>query len=974
MGVTINQRKKLIAELNPQQKEAVRKTLDVPSLVIAGAGSGKTKVLTTRIAYILSKYDDPGSILAVTFTNKAAGEMRDRVASVVGDVDAKSITIGTFHSLCVRWLHKYYSEAGLRKGWTILDDDDTTKIIKSILKDMNLPTEKEAVRMYKGTISTLKNDMIGPADYRNKIQYAHERTILKVYQEYMDRLTKQNVVDFDDLLFRMVRVLENFPKVRRRFQRRFEWVMVDEYQDTNECQYRLVKLIVGKHNNLFIVGDDYQCWQEDTIIQTLDGPMRAGDLEIGHRVQTSENGKLTYAVATGVNRIDSAPMVRITTKSGKKIEVTPNHKVYATMPAFDKDVYYLYLMYRKDKGYRIGVLTGGIAGTIGSRAHSERPERMWLLGRFENKNKAYYAESRLSLKYGVPTHPFMHNGRGLGMTQDSLDKIFASFGSNGETLLDDLGFLFDYPHHVPQGTTKFDTQHRVVNIMTNVKGVNQISLEYDQFRTRKWVSSYRDAYHMALKLQEDHDATFIRERFSMGKGIALQLFTANSLLPTMQIPVDRNGVLELEDIVSVEDAGTGVVIDIEVERTGTVVGNGVLTHNSIYGWRGANIQKILNFQNDYPSAQVLKLEQNYRSTQTIVEAGNKIMENAPNQMSKTCFSQNPVGDPISVHQARYDKDEAAFVAEEIMNLVTFEGYKYSEIAILYRTNILSRLFEERFMTMAIPYNMVSGFSFYDRREIKETLGWLQMCVNPDNDIACERILTTMPGLGKTTIENLIREQKQSGGLSLYQVVERFKPKLIKTRAALATLIATVDKMSNLYALGAHLSDQPISDMLEIVLETTSIAERYKESSKAEDQDRADNIFELASMAKGYEQETKKPNLQDFLDQIALASQADKVSKKATDKVQMMTLHTSKGLEYRAVFFVGFENGLMPHANAKTPDTLAEERRLAYVGITRAKERLYLSSARARMNWSRQWENKQPSDFLDLIPQSLRQDV
>lgn len=398
-------------------------------------------------------------------------------------------------------------------------------------------------------------------------------------------------------------------------------------------------------------------------------------------------------------------------------------------------------------------------------------------------------------------------------------------------------------------------------------------------------------------------------------------------------------------------------------------------YQSIYGWRGANIQKILNFQKDYPDSQVIKLEQNYRSTQTIVEAGNSIMDGAPNQMHKTCFSQNPVGDPIRVHEAAVDRDEASFVAQEILNLVTFEGYKYSDIFILYRTNASSRLFEEKFMYNTIPYNMVSGFSFYERREVKDTLAWLQLAVNPDSDIACERVMNTIPGLGKTTIDAMISQQKKTLVDSLYSVVEVYKPKMMKTKAAIAGMTQTVVRLNAIYEAGKNLTDKPITDMLELIFKHTGILERLEDSKKPEDQDRLGNVKELIKIAKGYEEETKKPTVQDFLDQIALTAQSDKISKTTDDKVQMMTLHTSKGLESKIVFLIGFEEGLLPHSSSvKVPELLAEERRLAYVGITRAEKLLYLTSAKARMNWNRQWESKEPSQFLDLLPANLLEHV
>lgn len=653
MPIVINSKrlKRRIRELNPQQKTAVLKTTKKPSLVIAGAGSGKTKVLTTRVAFLMDQGVSPFNILTVTFTNKAAGEMKERIAQVVGEKKAKKMLIGTFHSLAVRWLHQYHNEAGLKKNWTILDDEDSNKLMKRVLKDMNLENSAAVIRMYKGIISNAKNDMITPERFRlERISTVDDQRAYQVYMRYQEHLQRNNAVDFDDLLVKMVLLLENDPAVRRKFQNKYHYVMVDEYQDTNECQYRMIKRIVGKVNNIFVVGDDYQ---------------------------------------------------------------------------------------------------------------------------------------------------------------------------------------------------------------------------------------------------------------------------------------------------------------------------------SIYGWRGANIQKILNFQKDYPNCKIVKLEQNYRSTQTIVEAGNAIMQANPNQMHKTCFSQHPVGDKIKRVMCSDDEQEALFVAEEIRNLVDSGQYEYGDIAVLYRTNVLSRLLEDKFMTHRISYNMVSGFSFYQRMEIKDILAWIQVAVNPDNDIACERILGTMGGIGKTTVEAMTNYQRKNPmlNMSLYDVVETYKPKLTKTQAALASLTQIVQRLNAIYSAGKGVSDTPISDMLELIFKYTNYIDKLEEDAKDGYEDRIANVKELLKIAKGYEEETAAPDLQEFLDQIALTSQGDKIED--GNAVNLMTLHTAKGLEYPVVFLIGWEEGVLPHANSiAQPDGVEEERRLAYVGITRAKVLLYLTHAARRMKYDRTYESKNPSRFFDELPPQL----
>ena len=642
--------RKIVKGLNPAQKEAVMKTVKTPSLVIAGAGSGKTRVLQKRVAYILANGISPQKILTVTFTNKAAGEMKERIAKEVGKKAAKKIMVGTFHSLAVRWLHRYYREAGLKQNWTIFDDDDVTKLYTQVLGDLNMDNSRQSIYAMKSSISNLKNAMISPGKLRKQMT-PDQQDLLRVYELYQDRLTRNNGVDFDDLIMKMVHLLENDPLVRSKFQKRFKYVMCDEYQDTNECQYRMIKAIVGDKNNIFVVGDDYQ---------------------------------------------------------------------------------------------------------------------------------------------------------------------------------------------------------------------------------------------------------------------------------------------------------------------------------SIYGWRGADLQKILNFQKDYPGTKIVKLEENYRSTKIIVEAGNAVMKNNDNQMEKTCFTSNTEGNKILSYAAPDDEQEARFIAQEIQNLTLHDGRDYKDIAILYRTNVQSRLLEDQFIRMGVPYNMVSGFSFYERREIKDVLGWIQLAVNPDNDLACERVLKLQKGVGAKTIQTVTKEAKKRK-VSLYEAVEYHQPSTSRAQAAFVGLTDSVGRLNAIYEAGASVSDSPITDMLELIFKYTGYIDELRDSAKEEDVRRIDNLMELQKIAKGYEEENKKPNMQDFLDQIALQSKADKVE--GADEVQMMTLHTSKGLEYPVVFLIGMEEGLFPHSrSAVDPKALEEERRLAYVGITRAQELLYMTHAQRRMDWNRTYKWMTPSRFLEEIPGHLIEEV
>ncbi len=650
----------LLSSLNPQQVEAV-KTTEGPLLIIAGAGSGKTRVITVRIAYLIAeKGVAPHNILAVTFTNKAAGEMRSRVEELLkGERLQSAPLISTFHSLCVRILRQDIEalDEGYKKSFTIYDIDDSTKVVKTCIKDLGIDEKRLTPRVVRNAISSAKNRGEDHELFSSKVEYGDEKKsqIAKVFRMYDERLNTANALDFDDLLIKTVKLLRISPEVRKKYNERYKYILVDEYQDTNSLQFALINFLTEKQQNICVVGDDAQ---------------------------------------------------------------------------------------------------------------------------------------------------------------------------------------------------------------------------------------------------------------------------------------------------------------------------------SIYGFRQADIRNILGFEEHFADAKTILLEQNYRSTQTILDAADAIIGNNVNQKKKKLWTANDSGDRINYFQA-YDGDgEARFVAGKIE-----EHQRRSlsdKIAVLYRTNAQSRLFEEAFRRMRIEYNIVGGFSFYERAEVKDIIAYLKLAMNPFDDIAFLRVVNTPArGLGKTSIDELNRYAKANGS-SLWMATEMLTDAMasqessltLRAREALKGFRFTVSNLIKKVVNSATL-ERPVADVVVAAIEDTGYANSLRSENSDEAEARLENLEELVNAAVDYDRQEEN-GLRDFVDHAALTSDTDKYD--GTAPVTLMTVHSAKGLEFPIVFLVGLEDGIFPHSRSvNEPKELEEERRLAYVAITRAEKLLYISHAMRRRTYGEEVVSE-PSQFLNELPIELIEDL
>ncbi len=632
--------------LNPAQKEAVTHGKG-PLLVLAGAGSGKTKIITERIAHLVgAKNIAPRNILAVTFTNKAANEMKGRINGLIGE-DARSLWIGTFHSVCLRVLKREITNLeGFGRDFTIYDDADQIKLIKQCMAELDISDRTYTPRSIRSKIDGAKNKGLGPEELKADV---YEETVSKVYDLYEQELRKANALDFSDLLHVTVRLFTEKADVLKRYQTLFQYILVDEYQDTNPVQYKIVELLSKKHKNLFVVGDDNQ---------------------------------------------------------------------------------------------------------------------------------------------------------------------------------------------------------------------------------------------------------------------------------------------------------------------------------SIYGWRGADITNILDFEKDFPDTKIIKLERNYRSTKTILEASNKLISYNKHRHEKELWSENGLGEPISYYLARNEKDEAKYVGTQIQLEAAKKEYAHKDIAIFYRTNTQSRQIEEELLYRSIPYRIVGGIGFYQRAEVKDVLAYLRVIANPQDEMSLRRIINVPArGIGKGTIEKL-EEIAAKNSVSLFDALGLAAGDSTIPKGTSAKL----DKFHKLTTGLISFSEcNGIGELIDHVLQKTGyldILEREPE--------RRENVGELFNIAAEFEKEGDKQDipereegnteLNEFLDRVSLASDLDTYNEN-TDQVALMTLHSAKGLEFPVTFIIGLEENLLPHFNSIREGEIEEERRLLYVGLTRAKEKIYLTSSSRRLVFGKE-ETPSPSRFLSEIPEEF----
>ena len=916
MAETATELEALLSGLNDPQREAVTYG-EGPLLILAGAGSGKTRVLTHRIAYLVATdAAKPNEILAITFTNKAAGEMRDRAELLVGR-RVRAMWVMTFHAACARMLRAHADKLGYTRRFTIYDQADTRRLIKRCLDELGIDPKRFTPASIHNQISDAKNKLRDADSYAQMVGSFFEQTVADVYRAYEREMHRMNAMDFDDLLVRAVNVLELFQEVRDQYAGTFRHVLVDEYQDTNHAQYRWLQLLAEERRNLMVVGDDAQCLVAGTFVTMADGSLRAiENVSVGDWVLSGlGGGSFGAARVMRVHRSVRSDGVAITLRSGRRLVSTPEHTHFA--------------------GYRV---------VNGSRAH-----------------QAVQGPRAHQAVHGPRAHHAAHNSPNHAPAH-----AFGDISATGALMLPrrprsgDFGELRTAQVTVTlcAGEREGLPVHRLAVQRQNGAGFDGLT------------SDMRRIEDIAGEVaRDDTDAIWIRATARLGAdGGELPFTPASRVEPGMLMFDEQGGYDVVESVERV--ALDAPVYDLDVARTHNFIANGIVTHNSIYGFRGADIRNILEFEDTFPDAHVVKLEQNYRSTQTILDAANAVIRNNRGQKPKSLWTDVGPGDPIKVRELEDEHAEARFVTGEVQRLLD-EGVSRAEVAVFYRTNAQSRVLQDTLVRADVPYQVIGGTKFYERAEIKDAVAYLITLINPQDAGAFTRIVNSpRRGIGSTSMSRLLAFSNTTG-VSIWDAAS--DPEQVPGLGGPAVK-AFKRFMGTMHTLRERAESRPaIAELLKEVLQESGYLESLEAERTIEAQGRLENLEELINVAAEYDtlseaDPAREPSLADFLEQIALISDADD----RTDDdglVTLMTLHNAKGLEYPIVFMIGCEEGVFPHSRALDEGDLEEERRLCYVGITRAERDLYLTYARTRTVFGARSFGA-PSRFIGEIPEAL----
>jgi superfamily I DNA/RNA helicase len=874
----------LLDNLNPEQLAAV--TLPPQhALILAGAGSGKTRVLTTRICWLVQTGSvGPAGILAVTFTNKAAKEMLTRISAML-PINVRGMWIGTFHGLCNRMLRIHHKDAGLPQLFTILDTGDQQAVVKRVLRSMNVDEDKFPPRQVQWFINDAKEEGKRPGNVEVHDEFG--RRCVEIYAAYEDVLRREGAVDFPELLLRSYELLSANEVLRDHYRNRFRHILVDEFQDTNRLQYRWLKLLTGPGASLFCVGDDDQCVVAGTAVEMADGSLRPIEtIRPGHAIRSGfGSGRFDGAVVDRVHRRSKrTELVTLRTAAGRAVVSTPEHVHFA--------------------GYRRG------------------------------RTPHHVPRSRDS------------NRRNITITLCS--------DRRGTTPM----------HRVAIGGNDAAARARLSELGLSVRPAKRGS---ESWRFEACRRDYREVLAIAERIREALDGQFVFKARVLEQ--SLPHTRARDVRPGM-IVATGEGAFDVVTEVHHEKAAARMVYDIDVRATHNFVANGVVTHNSIYAFRGANVGNMGDFEREYRVQNVIRLEQNYRSHGHILDAANALISNNRKRLGKNLWTAAGEGEPIRIYQAQTDGYEAAFIAEEIGSLAR-DGYARREMAVLYRSNAQSRVIEHALFSQGIPYRVYGGLRFFERLEIKHALAYLRLLANAEDDSAFLRVVNfPTRGIGARSVE-AVQDAARAQGVSLWQAACTLKG---KPAAAVGSFVRLVE------AMRAGTMTLPLHEVVEHVIHASGLIDHYR--NEKDGQDRVENLEELVNAAAAYVQESEAAPapvegedpapadpLSAFLSHAALES-GDNQAAEGTDAVQLMTVHSAKGLEFHCVFIGGLEEGLFPHEQSMNEsDGLEEERRLMYVAITRARTRLYLTFAQTRLLHGQTRYNV-ASRFLDEIPEGI----
>jgi DNA helicase-2/ATP-dependent DNA helicase PcrA len=996
----------LLDGLNEDQRQAVGSPLGA-ALVLAGAGSGKTRVLVHRVAWLIQvEGASPNSILAVTFTNKAAAEMRSRIETLLG-LPSGAMWLGTFHGLAHRLLRIHWREVGLPQSFQILDSEDQARVLRKVLKALDLDETRWIPREILWFINAQKDEGHRPKHIKDDGDPTR-RQLIKIYQAYEEACQRAGVVDFAELLLRAYELWRDNPGLLQHYRTRFQHVLVDEFQDTNAIQYKWLMLLTAQGGMPFVVGDDDQCLAAGTQVTMGDGAKRAIESIVpGDSVLSNYGGgdlrpaRVTECFA----KRRRGQLVCVHLRSGAVIKSTPEHVHFAGYVLGETpQTYFLYLMHKEGVGYRLGtsqVYTEGQARPMvgfKQRCLQEHADELWIVRTHTSENEARIDEVVTSLRFGLPTCPFVpRKGKARnGFVHDAghLKRIFSSLDTlvSAERLLEEVGLDIARPHHQPQGRNSNrrnivitlcgdrrggTPMHRISVIGVSAKdravldamglSVRAAKTDGPSWRFETVRADFGELMSIARAIRERLHGRYVLQGHMLEK--SLPFITAASIRSGMVMVVD-SGRFDVVERIEYQTCDAEVY-DINVERTHNFIASGVVTHNSIYRWRGARVENLNQFRRDFPGAVLYKLEQNYRSTGTILKAANALIANNAGRLGKTLWTSGEDGERVKLYAAFNERDEADFVVNRIREWVARGGAR-REVAVLYRSNVQSRVFEEAFLNARMPYRVYGGLRFFERAEIKDALAYLRLCASRADDTSFERVVNLpVRGIGAKTMD-LVRDTARASSTSLWNGAIAAQSSLPQRAAqALQTFMELIDRLAR------EINGLELHEQVDHVIQMSGLIEHYKKEKGERGEGRIENLLELVSAARGFSPETEAEAelspLESFLAHAVLESgegQADPYD----DCVQMMTLHSAKGLEFPVVFLAGMEDGLFPHQRSVADLAgLEEERRLCYVGATRAMRHLYITYAEQRRLYGVDTYG-QPSRFISEFPPELIEEI
>lgn len=1018
-----------IRTLNEEQLQAVKHG-DGPLLIIAGAGTGKTTVITQRIKHlILEKKVAPSEILALTFTEKSAAEMEERV-DVALPYGYTQLWIETFHAFCDRILRSDAIHIGLNPAYKLATEAESILFLRKHLFQLKLRYFQPLGNPYKFLqgflthISRLRDDDITADDYgafaeklgRDKAVDADEvRKTLELanaYKIYETLKAKEGIMDFADLISNVLKLFRTRKNILSSYQNKFKYILVDEFQDTNFSQNEMAILLAGARKNITVVGDDDQCLPGDTLITTLQGKKQIKNVKKGEQIVTAV-GKGALGIST-VNKVfknkKEATFLKITTKSGVKVTTTDNHKMFCYIPkkVSNKIFYYVYLMHRKNLGWRIGT-----TNDLAVRLKLERSSDAIIgLRAFITAEEARYHELLWSLKYQIPTCIFKERN-GVMLQGKLVERLYEQFNTeeNAQRLAKDLGINLTNFHYVLGAVTRGQSKRIKINfyqcyrrrtrktiyrnnLMKNPLITHGVSLEtsnnevIDQLnknnihhtkskkgiRVRFFSSDINKVSAFAEKLALITGG-FIEMQSVIGTlqqvDMPALIMPASNLLEGLYVPVVKNEFVYYDEIVTIERfKKTEIVYDLEIDKTHNFIANDIVVHNSIYRWRGAAISNIIQFRKHFPKAKVIALTKNYRSTQEILDRAYQLIQfNNPDRLEvkekvdkKLIASRPDSGAPIESHFANRVENEAEFVTKKIKELVKDKGYEYKDFAILVRANDHAQPFVRALERGRIPYQFLGPGRLFHQEEIKDLLAYLKILYNFEDNASVYRMLT-MPFLGfdARDIAAILNFAKRKNYL-LFEALENIDELTLKeeVKIKIKTLTAMIHR---------HLKRVPresAGQILYYFFEESGLFREYLAAEKPEEEKKVQNVARFFEKLKNFEAEHTDASIFAVVDWIdlsmelgesPLASEADWSENNA---VNIMTVHSSKGLEFPVVFLVSLLTQRFPSRDRKeqipVPEALIkevlpegdynlqEERRLFYVGMTRAKDLLFLTAS------------------------------